>query len=58
MEILKECPECESKSIRLVKFKDGTHNYYCDKCDCFYIPASMMDENLRILKEKRTTIRK
>ena len=47
----KKCMNC-GKISRLVKFKDGTRKYYCKKCDCYYVPAWMMDENLSILREK------
>lgn len=44
------CPMCDNPECYLVEFPDGTKRYRCDKCDCYYIPAWLMDENLAVLR--------
>lgn len=44
------CPMCDNQECYLVEFKDGTKRYRCDRCDCYYTPAWLMDENLAVLR--------
>lgn len=44
------CPECDNPECHLVEFPDGTKRYRCDRCDCYYTPAWLMDDNLAVLR--------
>lgn len=50
-----KCPWCESDEIQLITLNDCTRKYYCPRCDCYYIPGWMIDENLRILRNANMT---